>query len=470
MSITGISGGSAGVEATYDAVRALADAFDAAGSELRGWADLGARTMANPDLAESAILSPVTFAEAEGAVLAATTGPAGVLVESCGWEADALLVRAVVAGFEATDALVQDAVDRVDQMVGRAIGFTLGATAPALAPVVIAAWPHVPSGARHGLEQWIVEHPEVVQHSVNGSGGLLEGLWDGVTPFAPGGPLGLPLVVPDPEAGASLLAATYGDDGSAHVVRSPYDVPGATTQPAGVADLVAHLQAVAYLSPDPDSPLNGTIEVQTIGAGTDDVRHVVYLPGTDDMTTLPWTQDGDVRDMATNLLLVGGHDNAYHQGILQAMAQAGIGPDDPVLLVGHSQGGMEAAAILSQGSDYNVTDVVTAGSPTAQVDGFPDGSHVLSLEHQGDVVPLLDGADNPDSVEQTTVTFDDPGTGIVDNHDYRHYVAGAAAVDASTGPSVVEQLESLHAHGFLTGPGAEPASVMAQVFQITRQP
>lgn len=470
MTITGITGGSAGLEATYDAVRALADAYDAIGTELRGWAGLGARTMANPDLAESAVLSPLTFAEAECAVLAATTGPDGVLVESLGWEADAVLVRAVVAGFEATDLMVREAVDAVDRMVGRVVGLTLGATAPVLLPVLALTAPHVPPGARRELEQWVVDHPEVVQHAANGGGGLLEGLWDGLTPFVPGGPLGLPLVTPDTEAGAGLLAALYGDDGEAHVVRTPYSVPGGTTQPASVTELVSHLEDVAHLSPDPDSPLNGTIEVQTIGAGSDDVRHIVYLPGTDDMTTLPWTKDDDVRDMLTNLLLVAGHDNAYQDGILDAMAQAGIGPDDPVLLVGHSQGGMEAAAILSQGSDFNVTDVVTAGSPTAQVDGFPDGSHVLSLEHQGDVVPLLDGADNPDSVGQTTVTFDDHGTGLLDNHEYSHYVAGAAAVDASTDASLVEQLASLHDHGFLTGPGTAPAAVTAHVFQVVRQP
>ena len=289
-------------------------------------------------------------------------------------------------------------------------------------------------------------------------------------PFAPGGPLGIPLLVPDTEAGAGLLAATYGGDGEPHVAPSLHVVPGSMTQPASVSDLVAHLQDVAHLSPDPDSTLNGTVEVQTIGAGTDDVRHIVYIPGTDDMTTVPWSKDDDVRDMLTNLLLIAGEDNAYQQGILEAMAQAGIGPGDPVLLVGHSQGGMEAAAILSQGSDFNVTDVVTAGSPTAQVDGFPDGSHVLSLENEGDVVPLLDGADNPDSVEQTTVTFDDPGSGIVGNHDYHHYVAGAGAVDASTDPAIVEQVASLHDHGFLAGAGDDPPGVTAQVFHITRQP
>ena len=151
MGITGISGGSGGLEAAYDAVRALADAYDAAGNELRGWAGLGVRTMANPDLAESAPLSPLTFAEAESAVLAATTGPDGVLVASCGWEADAVLVRAVLAAFETTDRMVAAAVDTVDRMVGHAVGFTLGVTAPALLPAIGLARPagHLGLHTRH---------------------------------------------------------------------------------------------------------------------------------------------------------------------------------------------------------------------------------------------------------------------------------------------------------------------------------
>jgi hypothetical protein len=98
------------------------------------------------------------------------------------------------------------------------------------------------------------------------------------------------------------------------------------------------------------------------------------------------------------------------------------------------------------------------------VHGFPPGSHVLSLENHGDVVPLLDGADNPDSVQQVTVQFDDHEASIAGNHDLRHYVRGAAAVDASADPSIREELSSLRAHGFL-GSGGTASS---QVFQITR--
>lgn len=374
--ITDVRGGSHGLAATYDAVRALADAFDTAGSELRDWARSGARTLTDPDLAASAPLSPATFGCAELAVLAATTGADGLLVRSFAWEADAVLVRAAVLGIQATDLAV---------------------------------------------ETWLRTRVQ-------------------------------------PQLGSALLAAIYGDDGSP-VVR-PLETT-TSAPPADLEGLLEHLQEVAGRSPGPGSPQNGTIEVQSLGD-----RHIVYLPGTDDLGTLPWTQDHDVRDMATNFLLSAGLPNSYQQGITAAMHQAGVDRDDPVLLVGHSQGGMEAAAILGQGSDFNVTHVVTAGSPTAQVHGFPDGTHVLSLEHEGDVVPLLDLAPNPDTVEQVTVTFDgtDGPGGIEGEHSYPHYVEGAALVDAATHPSVRDELASLGAAGFL-GAGGVASS---QVFSISR--
>jgi hypothetical protein len=98
------------------------------------------------------------------------------------------------------------------------------------------------------------------------------------------------------------------------------------------------------------------------------------------------------------------------------------------------------------------------------VHGFPVGSHVLSLENDGDVVPLLDGADNPDSVPQVTVRFDDHETSIAGDHALHHYVRGAAAVDASTDPSVRAELASLRAQGFL----GRASAASSQVFQITR--
>ncbi|MEP9362624.1 hypothetical protein ABLE68_06640 [Nocardioides sp. CN2-186] len=425
--IADVRGGVAGVAATYDAVRALADTCDAAGSVLRGWAGLGARVMADPDLVASAILSPLTFAEAEHAVVAATTGPDGLLPESLGWEADAALVRCAVDRLQLADALVSATVGSLDREVCLAV-------VPAALGIAAVLGPDA-------LEDQVVAHPGLVQHAVHGAGAGTTG---------------------------ALLALAYGDDGTPRTTARPdLVVPSGGEQPHDLTGLIDHLHQVALFSQGPDSPDNGTIEIQSYDAGTDGARHVVYLPGTDDLATLPWTKDDDIRDLPTDLRSDAGLPTGYQQGILDAMHQAGIGPHEPVLLVGHSLGGMDAAALASHAHGFDITNVVTAGSPTAQVHGFPEGTHVLSLEHQGDIVPTLDGAPNPDTVGQVTVTFEDGGTSIVDHHDYGHYLAGAAAVDASTDPSVVEQLDSLSTHGFLATDG-RPPSVTSHVFQVVR--
>jgi pimeloyl-ACP methyl ester carboxylesterase len=194
------------------------------------------------------------------------------------------------------------------------------------------------------------------------------------------------------------------------------------------------------------------------------VRHIVYLPGTDDLATTPWQSDGDVRDLPADLRAISGADTTYADGIRRAMTEAGIGSHEPVLLVGHSLGGMEAASLLAHGSGFDVTHVVTAGSPIAGIHDYPAGTHVLSLENRGDLVPLLDGHDNADSLNQVTVEFDDHETSMTGNHDLRHYVDGAAAADTSGDPSIREQLDSLRDHGFL---GAD-ATASSQVLQVTR--
>ncbi|HET6939760.1 MAG TPA: alpha/beta hydrolase, partial [Nocardioides sp.] len=355
--IVDVRGGVAGVAASYAAARKLADAFDSAGDRLRDWGASGLRVMRDPDLLESGLLAPGTCAAAEAAVLAATGGPEGVVVASLGWEADAVCVRAAIECLELTDDAVRLAVAALDRELAVA-------ALPELA-VVVATDPDL-----------LTEEPGLLEHLVNGLGG---------------------------PAAAGLLTVLYGGPG--RPVVTPYAAALAGDRPATVRALLEHLHQVASLSGRPDSPANGTVEVQTIAAPDGTVRHVLYLPGTDDFNP-PWDQDGDVRDLETDLDSMGGRPDAYRQGILEALHQAGVGPDEPLLVVGHSLGGMEAAALAAHHHGYHVTDVVTAGSPTAQVGGFASGTHVLSLEQLGDVVPELDGAPNPDSVAQTTVTFD----------------------------------------------------------------
>jgi pimeloyl-ACP methyl ester carboxylesterase len=416
--ILDVRGGVAGVAASYAAARRLADAFDSAGDRLRDRGASGLRVMRDPDLLESGLLAPASCAAAEAAVLAATGGPEGVVAASLGWEADALAVRAAIDCLELTDETVRLAVVALDHELAVA-------ALPELA-VVAAADPDL-----------LTEAPALLEHLIDGLGG---------------------------PAAAGVLTVLYGGPGRPLV--TPYAATLAGDRPTTVRNLIEHLHQVAALSGRPDSPANGTVEVQTITGPDGTVRHVLYLPGTDDFNA-PWDQDGDVRDLETDLDSMGGRPDAYQQGILDVLHEAGVGSGEPLLVVGHSLGGMEAAVLAAHHHGYHVTDVVTAGSPTAQVSGFPAGTSVLSLEQLGDLVPELDGAPNPDSVAQTTVTFDaHPAGGVTAHHSYDAYEQGAGLVDASSDPSVAAAVQSLNDHGYLGADG----TVASQVFQITRAP
>lgn len=404
-----VTGGAAGLAASCAEARGLADGFDDTAERLGEVTLAGLATMRAPALLASTGLAPETGAAAEAALLALSGAVAGCAV---GLRADAASVRVALAALVAADAAAAAAVGVLDRHLA----------AVALGQVALD-----PDG--------LSEHPGLTQHAVSGLGGALTTL---------------------------LAGAAYAGPGRAVVTPYPASLP--RRRPRRVEDLVRHLHAVADLSPTPHSAGNGTVEVQTI-SDADGRRHVVYLPGTDRFNA-PWDQGHDARDLESGLDLAAGRPDAYTPGVLEALRRAGVRPDEPVLLVGHSLGGMAAAALTSRGRGFDFRGAVTAGSPTAQVPGYPSGTHVLSLEQRGDVVPELDGAPNRDTVEQTTVSFDaDPERGVLEHHGYPAYEHGAALVDASGDPSVAEAVAAFGADGFL---GTAPADVTSQVFAITR--
>lgn len=125
------------------------------------------------------------------------------------------------------------------------------------------------------------------------------------------------------------------------------------------------------------------------------------------------------------------------------------------MLTGHSQGGITAAALAADADftrEFNVTHVVTGGSPIATFD-IPDDVHVLSLGHVQDPVPRLEGRQNPARATWLTVHRDvsdeveDPMTA----HQGRRYRVTGEAVDASDDPSLTQFVEG--AAVFLTGDG-----------------
>ncbi len=461
--IESVSGGSHGVEAGYEQMRALASRFERQAGDLAEMAGLGTRVMSDGDLLESSVLSPLTFADAQVQVLDATAGADGLTVRAVGIEADALGVRAVVAAFEASDALAWHLGETIDSTLGRVTGRAL---APALPALLVAggltyAWWSTTSAEEQAavgdeladdLGRLVHDHPELAQHLVNSGGGLVDGLTGGLltgTGLLDGGG---PIDRASTNDAARLMALLLGNDTEFAVERIEGVDPSPVQRraPGSLADLMVSLEDTDLLDrTDPDR--HGAIQVQRIVDERGE-RSIVYLPGTDDMSPVS-REGGPVRDMEANYQLIGGLDSAYGRGIQQAMLDAGLEGHD-VMLVGHSQGGMVATALAADpgfARQFDVRHVVTAGSPTAQVPDLPAGTSAIHLENRGDAVPLLDGEDNPDQPHRTTVSFDAGSHDVVDNHAIDRYVSGAAAADASTNGSIRDQLERMRDDGFLGG-------------------
>ena len=471
--IVSVSGGAGGTEARYDDILRLAGIFDASGDDLRSHAWDVKGLLADGDLLASAILSPLTFAEAEAAVFGATVGPSGLGVFALGIEADALIMQTSVTAYRLADDAVHQAFEVIDYLGGYALGFALpglvvlggiGALGLATNPLVLLYLHQNPDalpGALEDVEGFVEDNPELIQHLINGGGGLTDGLIDALVPLPPAQQAALLDLL-----GIDPVHATTGDaagelsqlfvDGEHQVAEGGSGEPRTLVTPGSVEDLMRNLR-------ETNNGGDGEIDIQQIGEG-DDARYIVNLPGTDD-----WVGDpSDVRDLGSNLRLVAGQDTVYSRGIMEAMERAGIPPGAPVMLTGHSQGGMTAAHLAADPAfqdQYDVRHVVTAGAPTAQVPHIPDGTQVLSLENSGDVVPLLDGEDNPDQPNRTTVRFDDTTGSVGGNHDLDRYISGGSAVDGSGHDSLTETIAQLEADGFLV----EEAST-TETYTITRRP
>ncbi|MFY9712993.1 MAG: hypothetical protein WAK00_05920 [Microbacterium sp.] len=170
--------------------------------------------------------------------------------------------------------------------------------------------------------------------------------------------------------------------------------------------------------------LNGTGEVDELGGETDSVVKITKVLGPDGWyytVTLPSTQEwlsrfgdqGAVNDLDSNLalMLTPALQTQYERAVLEAMEEAGIGENDPVMLVGFSQGGIMAGHLAAYNSDYNWQAVVVSGAPIDHMP-IPDSVDVVSVQHNGDPVPNLDVVAGDLGTEHgpnwTTINVDPP--------------------------------------------------------------
>lgn len=165
--------------------------------------------------------------------------------------------------------------------------------------------------------------------------------------------------------------------------------------------------------------------VDTIGGADQsvvDIAKIVHEDGTVSwIVTLPSTKDwvglndqGATNDLDADLLLLlyPEYQSQYEKAVLDAMAQAGIGPDEPVLLTGWSLGGILGGELIqSEAGGYNYGGLVVAGSPIDHM-AIPEDIPVVQVKHFYDPVHRLDMIDQTRDTPNHVSVWDGDRSGI----------------------------------------------------------
>ena len=480
-----VRGGAGGLGATYDDMLTFAGLVDAAGDEVGGTTThlvTQGMSMAG-DLAEATLLVPDKVAEAE-AKHAAALASGGLLVTEL--EVTARLVRASVWAYRTTDEALAALQERALSTGGFLLGTQLLPLATVASVSLLVAASHDPrlavmlatpdgrAALEADLQRTLYENPWLVDALTRSAPGLVQGTSLGIL-----GPFGTALLSGGQwptgdyhDALTGLLSAgglfgTLGDRGTFGIVgRTRPQLDRGTFAPDRFVRDVMDQQAL--LSTESGTEAKVQVVRMTHPDGTS--SWIVQVPGTQEMTTLAHVDNP--LDMDTNLNLMQregmGPPTVMEQQVLAAMREAGIGPNDPVMLTGHSQGGITAASLATRRpAGFHITSVVTAGSPIARFD-VPDDVSVLSLEHAQDVIPHVDAADNPDRAGWTTVTRDlDSSDGpepVAGAHSLAAYAVTGSLVDHDETDASLEAWRQQNA-AFLAGAGT---TTEAELFAIGR--
>ncbi|MDR1393618.1 MAG: alpha/beta fold hydrolase [Bifidobacteriaceae bacterium] len=195
-----------------------------------------------------------------------------------------------------------------------------------------------------------------------------------------------------------ILAMGFGDGLGTTINRG---VSKQERAQAGVEEIALRLQALSN-SRDQDST---KIMVSKVVATGGDISWLVLIPGTSDPTGFG---DGpNPANMSANLRAVAGDTNAIGSATAAALRAAGAKKGEPVVLAGHSQGGIVSAQLATDktfNSKVNVAGVLTFGSPVSEMTP-PHGQQWLSIEHVQDAIPALSGT-NQHGASHTTVARD----------------------------------------------------------------
>jgi hypothetical protein len=475
------SGGAGGITAHYDDMETLSGLYGRAAASLADVAVDVAGIATSTALVETALLSPGSYADVMFMLVELGAGPSGLAASGIELEALSLHLKTAVIAYRLADEAIGELITGAENlggfMVGAGLpfiaieggGLFLGVEAARDLPGFLDDLVHgradlfsfpsrVLSTTSADANDFILSHPGLVQDFVGGAPGFETGLSNWLPgPFRAVVPFG---GVPRDYTQALQGLAGFFQDGEPVVGPGGLQQVGDDKAPASVRDLFI---GVDNRQTRDGGAVSGEIGVQRLEAPDGTVRYVVQLPGTESWELTPGSTD---RDLSTNLHTMAGDSTVYMRGIEEAMTRAGIPPGAPVMLVGHSLGGMTAASLAADPAfrqHFNVTEVVAAGAPIARFD-VPSGVQVLAVENRNDLIPTLDGAANQDRPNVTTMTFSDNKGNVGDNHSLGSTYAPAAATLPTDDPSYKQWLAT--AQGFL----APDNQATTTTYQITRAP
>jgi hypothetical protein len=162
------------------------------------------------------------------------------------------------------------------------------------------------------------------------------------------------------------------------------------TVPDTLGDFLAQAGAVDTIGGDAQT----VVDIAKIVHEDGSVSWIVTLPSTKDWV-VP-SDAGAVNDLDADLFLLAFPElkSQYEKAVLNAMAQAGIGDGEPVLVTGWSLGGIMAGHLAEQGAGgYDYSGVVVAGAPIDHMH-IPPGIPMVQVKHTTDPVHRADMIDN----------------------------------------------------------------------------
>lgn len=380
------TGGSQSVAADTAGLRTAADLLDRSGDVARD--TLGALTAAALRLpVKGTIMSPGSAADITCQVAALTVGPTGLGALVLRTEALARLVRLSAAAYDANEGLTRQLMLRAQQ---------------AMLPVKL---PYEVVGS---VVNWRARQAGLTRDVFPGTEGLTGDLV--LLLHTSLNPPGLDVFSTEQQltgiVWAGELLGFFRDSTPLTVNEIPTRTPDGTG-PKDLGGLVDGINVAGRSPQDREHILVQHIQ-QPDGTGA----WVVSIPGTAQWS--PKSQENPA-DLTANLRLMAGMPSTLKPAVQQAVAaaqrQSGVKPgSEPVLLTGHSQGGILAASMAHDpkiAQEMNIREVVTFASPVTGID-VPQQVNTLDIGIDGDLVHHSDNQDTANKINRAQISCEAP--------------------------------------------------------------